>query len=85
MKIVKQFEDDDFLRKVYSWREPHEFNDQDKFIWGLGEDGNLYFKCTRFNPGDAWNTFKTVAVADHLTLKEMKRLIKEFGHLVIFT
>lgn len=84
MNIVKQFEDPEFLRRVYHWKTDDEWKQDDKWIWGLGDDGELYFKCTRFinNP---WSTFKDVNVGEHITLSVMRRIVKEFGHLVIFT
>lgn len=84
MKIVKQFEDPQFLQKVYHWRE--NLSAKDKWVWGLGDDGELYFRCSIFTDPDEWSAFKDRnLIANNLSIKDMKRIVKEFGHLVVFT
>lgn len=84
MNIIKQFEDPEFVRKVYHWTADDEWNPNDKWFWGLGDDGELYFRCTRFS-SFCWITIKDINVGEYFTLKTMRRIVKEFGHLVIFT
>ena len=83
MNIIKKFEDIDFLYKVYHWRP---LGHQDRWFWGLGEDGEVYHQCSLFTDRDVWkNLHENPSIAAKLTLKDMKRIVKEFGHLVIFT
>ena len=84
MKIVKQFEDPQFLQKVYHWRE--NLSAKDKWAWGLGDDGELYFRCSIFTDFAYWFRFQDRSnVSNYLSIKDMKRIVKEFGHLVVFT
>lgn len=84
MKIVKQFEDFDFLVKVYDWRPLDSI--RDKWVWGLGDDGGLYFQCSLYTEYDSWHTLsKRPSEACKITIKEMNRIVKHFGHLLVFT
>ena len=85
MNIVKQFEDPEFFRNVYHWNSPEELANH-HFYWGLGDDGELYCHCTRFYK-DEWQhlSFLGADVGNYITLKLMKRIVNQFGHLVIFT
>jgi len=71
MKIVKEFYDPIYGEKVNcrNW------------IWGLGDDGNVY---RRISDIDNWNDING-PLPTKISLREMKMLVKEFGHLVIFT
>lgn len=59
--------------------------------WGFGEDGGLYYrymgsgsytlKNPETIPWEKWDKFLPFAPSFH----EMQQLVKQFGHLVIFT
>ncbi len=54
--------------------------------WGLGDDGELYVRLA--NPRNAsWSApwEKYVEMDFGITLREMREIVKQFGHLVIFT
>lgn len=85
MKIVKEFEDREFLARAYNWVSAEELC-QEHFYWGLGEDGELHCSCTRFGDPHLWYPPSYVSNFQLLvSLKLMKRIVKEFGHLVVFT
>ena len=84
MKIVKEFEDPECLAKIYHWCSAQELS-QEHFYWGLGDDGELYLSCTRFVDQNNWHKLSSIDMRDHFSLKTMKRIVKEFGHLVVFT
>jgi hypothetical protein len=84
MKIVKSFEDPEFLAEYYNWYSASQLIGT-SFLWGLGDDGNLYAKCGRFTDPHRW--YPTISLSDmeqYFQLKLMKRIVKEFGHLVVF-
>jgi hypothetical protein len=84
MAIVKQFEDPEFLIDYYKWVDTDQLKGS-HFYWGLGDDGELYARCSRFADTDHW--YPTVYLSNmyqHFKLKYMKKLVKEFGHLVVF-
>ena len=86
MKIVKQIEDPVFLRKVYDWKEEDEWSEKDKWFWGLGEDGEVYYRCTPSTDNTIWIALTgSISIASKISFKDMRKLVKEFGHLVIFT
>jgi hypothetical protein len=82
MKIVKEFPDQDFfcLPEISS----PECHGKYEWFWGLGEDGEIYYRCTRFTDPDEWHELGRT-VSPLVRLKTMKKLVKQFGHLVIFT
>jgi hypothetical protein len=84
VKIVKSFEDPEFLALSYNWLSEDELS-KEHFYWGLGEDGEVYLKCTRHQPISWYKLNKAGSFQDCISLKLMKRIVKEFGHLVIFT
>lgn len=84
VKIVKEFEDQEFF--CHSELSSPEYHNKYTWFWGLGEDGNIYYRCTRFVDPDQWdklNRYPSIAVL--VSLKTMKKLVKQFGHLVVFT
>jgi hypothetical protein len=79
MKIIKQFEDQEFFKKRYRG-EP--FGPKDKWIWGLAEDGGLWYKNSFLSD---WNWHSADNIPNlALSIKDMKRIVKEFGHLLAF-
>jgi len=86
MKIVKQFEDNIFLNKFIDITEFNKINDEPAYwLWGLGEDGNIYCQCNDFIDKDTWYLYKHIYGFSLTDISDMKRIVKEFGHLVIFT
>ena len=55
------------------------------WTWGLGEDGNLYGRGTisGYSYDKSFQLYELIGFG--ISLGEMKRIVKEFGHLVIFT
>ena len=76
MKIVKSFKDPEFFRSRYG------DDPDDTWEWGLGDDGELYYRCNKF-AGNDWHNMGYVNII--FTLRDMKRIVKQFGHLVVFT
>ena len=82
MNIVKQFEDPDFYRRRWSISL---FNKDGRWYWGLGDDGSLYFKCSAIDNPNVWYGHNTVMGERFVpTIKEMKRIVEEFAHLLPF-
>jgi len=79
MKIVKEFEDKEYFRRNYG-------SENGYWSWGLGDDGEVYFKSSLAGTPGTWYGLHTV-VASHyiIRLNDMKRIVKQFGHLVVFT
>ena len=77
MNIVKQFHHDTFVTKVYDTVEGW-------WIWGLGEDGKLYFQHSE-RSNIVWAPFAGSNLTYWLSIKDMEKIAKEFGHLLIFT
>ena len=46
MNIVKEFEDHDFF--CHPEISSSEYHDRHTWYWGLGDDGQIYYRCTRF-------------------------------------
>ena len=83
MKIVKSFEDFKFFNKVYEGPNDPE---QEFWKWGLGEDGDLYCQCSDFTDILKWYRYDMLTgISSKVSLRDMRRIVKEFGHLVVFT
>jgi len=83
MKIIKSFEDAAFLAlpRVSNGTNPINHT----WLWGLGDDGEIYYKCTKFSlPNEWYNLHDNSIVSNCVSLKEMKKIVKEFGHLLVF-
>jgi hypothetical protein len=84
VNIVKEFEDHEFFR--HPMMSSPEFHNQYTWYWGLEEGGEIYYRCTRFSDPDEWRRLtnnRDIAVL--IGLKTMKKLVKQFGHLLVFT
>jgi len=84
MNIVKEFEDHNFfcLDKI---SHPN-FHQYFSWYWGLSDDGKVYYRCTRFSDPDEWRALEDNGeVAVLISLGTMKKIVKQFGHLVVFT
>jgi hypothetical protein len=76
MKIVKQFDDEIYKIDYYGAN--------GTWTWGLGEDGNLYIRRLPIRKGyKEWMLSTDLAIP--IDLQTMKRIVKAFGHLVVFT
>jgi hypothetical protein len=84
MNIVKEFEDQDFFQhpKIST----PEYHSKYTWYWGLGDNGKIYFRCTRFSIPDDWHDLSFSSdIAPLIGLKTMKKIVKQFGHLLVFT
>lgn len=78
MKIVKQFQDDEYLREHYHHRDtPPEYY----WLWGLGQDGEVYYQT--HNNG-YWVRLDQSLGKLPVRLHTMVKIVKEFGHLAVF-
>jgi hypothetical protein len=79
MKIVKELDRSDYARSQHL-----AFSNDSFLIYGLGDDGNLYIKCSisGYHYPD-WT--RSDKISRGLPIGEMKKIIDAFGHLVIFT
>lgn len=76
MKIVKEFESNEY---AISRSQSTAFNPY--LSYGLGDDGNLYCKCRM--SGYVLDTWCKPSF--YISILEMKKIVKEFGHLLVFT
>jgi len=68
MKVIKEFIDHEFMKN----------SDPDSiWIWGLGDDGWVYYRCSSYSNPDKWYIY-----GYSLPLKTMCKIVKEFGHLL---
>lgn len=80
MKIVKQFDDPVYFHRCF-----RRFPAKDEYYrWGLGDDGLVYYcdSMDRGYPLGFWS--KIVRPGQTITMRDMKLLIKEFGHLLVW-
>ncbi len=89
MKIVKFFDDFEFYDKTYEPLNGVPNNPfRDYWRWGLGDDGELYWQCSDNIDPNKWYWFGTDGtsggIARRLSLRDMKKIVKEFGHLLVF-
>jgi hypothetical protein len=88
MKIIKHFSDPIYAAK-YAELIGIEFK---SWHWGLSDSGDLYFKSQewsednpsqfKFHEEDGW--IPTNIVEINFSIYDMKRIVKAFGHLVLF-
>jgi hypothetical protein len=82
MAIVKQFEDPEFLIDYYKWVDTDQLKGS-HFYWGLGDDGELYCQCATFITTGNWVPINYGNLFP-LPISALKRVVKEFGHLLVF-
>jgi hypothetical protein len=68
MKIVKEFVDHDF-----------QVADDSTWSWGLGDDGWVYYKSSAYEDPNKWCIY-----GYSIRLKTMCKIVKEFGHLLVW-
>jgi hypothetical protein len=87
MKILKEFSDPEFAVKVAPKLWIGNPDPQDDWFWGLGDDGEIYFRSNRYYfqaPGGWFRMSTSHEVATSISLRDMKHLVKEFGHLLVW-
>jgi hypothetical protein len=85
MNIVKQFDDYVFFKKhfylAFEDNDPEYINGS--WRWGLGDDGELYCQCSDFEDPKMWYDLSETSFGIK-SIREMKKIVKEFGHLLVF-
>jgi len=87
MNIIKQFESNEFAIKKSAG------NINSFWLWGLGDDGILYGKglfAGNYLMGEwspyylmgEWAPYEVLSFG--IPLSEMKKIVKEFGHLLVW-
>jgi len=89
MKIVKSFEDEEFFEKYHNDQgfEDDAYKQKGHWYWGLNNDGHLCYHSSVYQNTDEWIIFNSpnnVKAAMKLSIRDMKRIIKEFGHLLVW-
>lgn len=83
MKILKEFEDNEYYHhpkvKPTGIIEPNA-----TWFWGLGEDGQLYYRFIPIDFPDQWYAYQTHASHLPMSIAQMKKIAKEFGHLLVW-
>lgn len=82
MKIVKEINDNEWAKKrSFVMSSPLNIP---CWSWGFGNDGLLYCKglITGYSFTE-WIPYHKTGIS--ITLSEMKKIVKEFGHLIVFT
>jgi len=87
MKIIKQFDDWDFFERHHYLAYEDEELARGYWRWGLGDDGDLYCQCYSFESPDEWYLYSEECYPGqlHVLFSDMRKIVKEFGHLVVFT
>jgi len=82
MNIVKEFEDNEYYH-LPGVRPTGVIDPSATWFWGLGEDGHLYY---RFIPSytDQWSSYQIHADHIPMSIAQMKKIVNEFGHLLVF-
>lgn len=82
MNIIKEFSDFEFYSKIYEG--PHDPKN-DFWKWGLSDDGDLYFTSSEDN--NKWRLFNSPSngsIATKISIREMTRIVNNFGTLLVF-
>lgn len=83
MQIIKQFEDKDFFERYYYLALEKEELENGYWFWGLDSDGDLCCKCSDFLDPDSWYHYNELSFYK-TNIKDMRKIVKEFGHLLVF-
>lgn len=76
MKIIKAFDDNQYARSISQfWTQKTPY-----LVWGLGDDGELYCKCCMV--GAVYE--KWAKPEFYIPLRQMKKIIAKFDHLLPF-
>jgi hypothetical protein len=68
-KILKEFEDPQFAEYQYRFEKIIP-----QWFWGLGDDGELYCKCSRWHSLEGWYKLSGVT----LNIYDMRRILDKF-------
>jgi hypothetical protein len=80
MKIIKQFDDPEYFSRIFRRNPgPNEY-----YKWGLGDDGLIYYSDTVGYTSSPNNWDLICRPGCTLMIKDMRLIIKEFGHLLVF-
>ena len=87
MKIVKEFDHLDFFERHHYLAYDDEELKTGYWRWGLGENGELYCQCSTFDRPNGWYLYEEKCYEGqfYVLFSDMRRIVKEFGHLVVFT
>lgn len=83
MNIAKQFEDEEYYR-LPGVRPTGIIPPGATWLWGLGEDGQLYYRFVPSDYPDQWYAYQTHAEYLPMSIAQMKKIVNEFGHLLVF-
>jgi hypothetical protein len=72
MKIVKEVRDDEYAVREH----------RTDWYWGLGDDGQIYRRCD--STDNQWSDINAGMFPVNLNLRDMKLIVKEFGHLLVW-
>ena len=86
MKIIKQFESNEWAIKrskgyTTTWDGT---GSRPRWTWGLGDDGRLYCKGWIAGRSYSQDWYRYEDVSFGISLDEMKKIIKEFGHWLVW-
>ena len=89
MKIIKSYDDPEFFQKTIKMYKSDTYSSYTAkgniWKWGLGDDGKLYCQCSDFADSENWHSLGICpTAADVLSISDMKKIIKEFGHLLVW-
>lgn len=82
MQIIKSFRDDVYYKKYilhYNVNTPS----NGEWLWGIDAFGKLYCKCNSLSIR-GWLSYPDQVNGLMVDLKDMMRIVKEFGHLLVF-
>ena len=84
MKIIKEFEDREYYR-LPEVRPKHKAIEPDAtWFWGLGEDGYLYYRFVPTLYEGQWYSYQVPTGQLPMSIAQMKKIVKEFGHLLVW-
>lgn len=83
MNIVKQFEDKEYYL-LPGVRPTGRIEPDATWFWGLGDDGQLYYRFVSIYFPDRWYAYQSHADSLPMSIAQMKKLVNEFGHLLVF-
>ena len=72
MRIIKQFHDDQYLKDI------GRKNADDFWYWGLGDDGELYFRASQFS-ANLWLKYAGWNMSVPMKLITMCRIVEQFS------
>jgi hypothetical protein len=84
MKIIKQFEDREYYRLPGVKPKHKEVEPNATWFWGLGENGYLYYRFIPMSDPDQWFAYQNHADYLPMSVAQMKKIVNEFGHLLVF-